>query len=119
MAFIISKQSKRNGTTRLLYYLVESYREKGIVRRRTIYKLNIYRNFEEILKATIKGKKYFRKELDLFERKLSEWMKDKDRPMFYYHKNELEGKIRESSERLNYFKILNNTVKIIKRKYKL
>ena len=39
MAFILGKDSVRNGEKRKLYYLVESYREGGKIKRRTIYKL--------------------------------------------------------------------------------
>lgn len=36
MAFVISKKSTLRGRTRNLYYLVESFREAGKVKRRTI-----------------------------------------------------------------------------------
>jgi len=40
MAFIISKNSKRDGNRRKLYYLVENYRDNGKIKRKTILHLN-------------------------------------------------------------------------------
>lgn len=39
MTYIISKQSKKEGRDRRLYYVVQSYREQGKVKRKTIAQL--------------------------------------------------------------------------------
>lgn len=51
MAFVISKTSSRNGNFRELYYLVESYRENGKVKRKTIHKLKEYKDIDEAIAA--------------------------------------------------------------------
>lgn len=56
MAFVISKPSLKDGSLRELYYLVESYREGGKIKRRTIHKLKEHKSIDEAI-TTLEEKK--------------------------------------------------------------
>ena len=49
MAFIVNKKSVADGQEKLLYYLVENYREGNKVKRKTIFRLRSNATLDEFL----------------------------------------------------------------------
>ena len=64
MAFVIAKKSNKNGETRNLYYIVQSYRNDGKAKRRTIVSLGEGENCSEALKKINEAKKDIQKLID-------------------------------------------------------
>jgi len=119
MAFIISKSSIKRGESRNLYYLVENYREGKKIRRRTIYKLYQYKNLDELFTQTQKAESEYKKLLEVENIKLTDWLTDTHRPMFYYIRDQLKGKIKEIEYGLDYCQKQKETIEVLKLKYKL
>lgn len=101
MAFIISKNSKKWGKDRKVYYLVENYRDKGKVKRRTLLKLHEEGSIEVILEKLTINEKTLKENLKAYENKLLEIEKNKDDPKYFFAKLGIDSKIRNEEARLN------------------
>lgn len=101
MAFIISKKSTWGGETRLLYYLVENYREGNKIKRKTLLKLNKQNNLSEILQSTKQEEAKLLLELKTCKEKLDSITKNMNQPYSFYLIRHLPEAIREKTESLN------------------
>jgi hypothetical protein len=70
MAYILAKQSTLNGIIRNLYYLVESYRENGKVKRKKILGLGESKDFSELIDRLGHKEREIKGEIQEWEDKL-------------------------------------------------
>lgn len=116
MAYILSKQSTLNGVKRNLYYVVESYRENGKVRRRTVLNLG---EAQDTLQALINinlERKRLTEEIEEAGEKIAHPKKD------YYGRPFTKPFIQDlvkNKSKLNELDIFERKVKEVQTMYKL
>ena len=119
MSFIISKNSKRHGVDRKVYYLVENYRDKGKVKRRTLLKLHEEGNIQVILEKLTRNEKVLRGNVRICENKLIKLERKNEDPNFYFAKLGVDIKMRKTMTMLGDVLYTKKGIKKILKKHPL
>jgi len=117
MAFIISKKSSKNSELRRLYYVVESYRDNGKVKRRIIVSLGEGKNCNEALKKINEAKKDIQKLIDKDKHYI-----ENPNPMFGSYRSSIKATlkfIQEDEAKLRRLEEWRRAIKKVKYEYNL
>lgn len=96
MAFVINKQSKRNGQIRKIYYLVENYRKDNKVKRKTLLTLGECKTVAELLVLIEKKEASLMDRLTNNERKLDEFLKTGNNPFSFGSPTDTQKMIKQN-----------------------
>lgn len=118
MAYILAKKSTLNGVRRNLYYLVESYREGGKVKRKTIIQLGETNNIDSALEIINRKKEEILQEIQDCREKIKKPVWIGDSGYWPYIKRQ-ERRIKEAEEKLGIVMIELQNMEDIKQTYQM
>jgi hypothetical protein len=108
MSFIVTKKSRKYGNERLLYYLVESYREDGKIKRRNLLALGTCKAVADLLGLTEQKEVGINGRISILEKKLDNFIKNGVLPSSYVQndspkliKERLIGRVQKLKDELS------------------